>query len=98
MRRDDRPTNGQPDAQAMAFRGAERLENLADIAIRQPAALIRYRHTHRVRLQVGGNPKYSILWGILSHRITGIGDGVEQNLLELHVVSRHLGSPSASLV
>jgi len=42
MRGDDRPTNGQSDAQAMAFRGEEWLENLTGIAIRQAASLILY--------------------------------------------------------
>src|SRR5437764_12047919 len=97
MRRDDRPTNGQPDAQAMAFRSEEWLENLTGIAIRQPAALIRYRYRHSSRLRAGGYPKSSIPRRILRHRITGIGDDVEQNLLKLHLVNRHIGQPFGEL-
>src|SRR5438876_3512093 len=97
MRGDDRPTNGQSDAQAMAFRSEEWLENLTGIAIRQAASLIRYRYTHSSRLRAGGYPKSSIPRRILRHRITGIGDDVQQDLLELHLVNRHMGQPFREL-
>src|SRR5947208_2807309 len=98
MCRDDRPANGQSDAQAMAFRGEEWLENPADIATRHSAALVLYRHAHRVRLQIGGNPEYSILLQILRHCITCIGDNVKHDLLKLHLIARNIGQPSASVV
>src|SRR5438874_13764829 len=81
----------------MAFRSEEWLENLTGIAIRQPAALIRYRYRHSSRLRAGGYPKSSIPRRILRHRITGIGDDVQQDLLELHLVNRHIGQPFGEL-
>src|SRR6476661_8656445 len=77
--------NRQADAQALAFVGDEGLEQMSRYVRRNPRAGVRDADSEHAIL-VGGGRNRELAPGRRLHRLDGIPQQVEQNLLNLHLV------------
>jgi len=87
MSLDDGATDGEADAHALAFRRVEGIEQLGQVLRVDADAGIAHGHPDTIAVLVFGSdqqPPRPILNG--SHRIRGVADQVQDDLLELNAI------------
>jgi hypothetical protein len=87
---DNRPTNGKSHAEPFALGSIERLENPSELVTRQTGAMISDRNLNRAGA-VCLRPHFDVAFRCnrFLHRVKGVNQQIEDNLLQLHSVTAH---------
>src|SRR6185503_13089635 len=89
MRFRDRATDGEPHAHAARLGRDEWLEDPFEVSRRNAAAAVRHRHLHArlFRDMARGKLQFAIRYRQPAHRLAGVHEEVQQNLLHLDAVA-----------